>query len=66
MRVSVKRCIKCLQAAWARSPQGAAAIRGVYSRSTALDGEAIVVFVRALCAVSQEELVPLLPVDPIR
>jgi Sec7-like guanine-nucleotide exchange factor len=31
-------------------------IERAYSRSTGLDGEAVVVFMRALCAVSQEEL----------
>jgi brefeldin A-inhibited guanine nucleotide-exchange protein len=43
-------------AAWAASADGQAAIGRVYSRSAGLDGDAVVVFMRALCAVSQEEL----------
>ena len=33
----------------------------VFARSASLDGDAVVIFVRALCAVSQEELVPVRP-----
>jgi len=43
------------QARWAAGP-GRGAVEAVYGRSATLDGEAVVVFVRALCAVSQEEL----------
>jgi hypothetical protein len=43
-------------AAWALSPEGRAMVSRVYRRSASLDGEAVVVFMRALCAVSQEEL----------
>ncbi|KAK9788000.1 hypothetical protein WJX73_004027 [Symbiochloris irregularis] len=42
---------------WAEGP-GADAIQKVYARSGELNGDAVVVFVRALCAVSQEELSP--------
>ncbi|DBA73285.1 hypothetical protein WJX77_003623 [Trebouxia sp. C0004] len=44
-------------AAWAVGP-GASAIDQVYACSGSLNGEAVLVFVRALCAVSQEELNP--------
>ena len=37
---------------------GASAIDQVYACSGSLNGEAVLVFVRALCAVSQEELNP--------
>jgi hypothetical protein len=43
-------------AAWAASPDGQAAVARVYARSAGLDGDAVVIFMRALCAVSQEEL----------
>ena len=51
-----------LQAAWAVGP-GADAIDQVYACSSSLNGEAVLVFVRALCAVSQEELNPSQPTD---
>lgn len=51
-----------LQAAWAVGP-GAGAIDQVYACSSSLNGEAVLVFVRALCAVSQEELNPSQPAD---
>ena len=41
---------------WAETEGGALMIERAYSRSTGLDGEAVVIFMRALCAVSQEEL----------
>ncbi|KAL0043362.1 hypothetical protein WJX79_002614 [Trebouxia sp. C0005] len=44
-------------AAWAVGP-GASAIDQVYACSGSLNGQAVLVFVRALCAVSQEELNP--------
>ncbi len=44
-------------ARWAAGP-GAEALERVYSRSVALSGDAVVVFFRALAAVSQEELAP--------
>lgn len=43
------------QARWAAGP-GRVGVERVYTRSAGLDGEAVVVFMRALCAVSQEEL----------
>lgn len=49
-------------AAWAVGP-GAGAIDQVYACSGSLNGEAVLVFVRALCAVSQEELNPSHPTD---
>ena len=52
----------CVQAAWAVGP-GAGAIDQVYACSGSLNGEAVLVFVRALCAVSQEELNPAQPTD---
>lgn len=51
-----------MQAAWAVGP-GAGAIDQVYACSGSLNGEAVLVFVRALCAVSQEELNPSHPTD---
>ena len=42
-------------ACWAGGP-GQGAVEAIYARSAALGGEAVVVFTRALCAVSQEEL----------
>lgn len=38
--------------------EGREAIEQVYSCSSSLNGDAVIIFVRALCAVSQEELVP--------
>ena len=46
--------------------EGYGAIEQVFARSAALNGDAVVVFVRALCAVSQEELVPGDPSEPAR
>ncbi len=48
------------QVAWAEGP-GASGIEAVYGCSGALAGDAVVVFLRALCAVSQEELAPARP-----
>ena len=42
----------CAQVLWAEG-EGWEAIKGVYTRSASLNGDAVVVFVRALCAVSQ-------------
>ncbi len=42
---------------WAEG-EGLASVERVFSHSAALDGDAVVVFMRALCAVSQEELDP--------
>ncbi|KAK9804748.1 hypothetical protein WJX72_003264 [[Myrmecia] bisecta] len=50
---------------WAEGP-GSAAIEEVYARSATLNGDAVVIFMRALCAVSQEELVPSRPEDKPR
>ena len=58
-------CVPFVQAAWAGGP-GAGAIRQVYACSSSLNGEAVLVFVRALCAVSQEELNPPHPTDTPR
>ncbi|KAG2495708.1 hypothetical protein HYH03_006308 [Edaphochlamys debaryana] len=44
-----------VMAMWAVT-DGRAFVEQVYSRSASLDGDAVVVFVRALCAVSREEL----------
>ncbi|WIA18888.1 hypothetical protein OEZ85_003561 [Tetradesmus obliquus] len=41
---------------WAESAAGALELERPYARSATLDGDAVVVFMRALCAVSQEEL----------
>jgi hypothetical protein len=41
---------------WAESSAGALELERPYARSATLDGDAVVVFMRALCAVSQEEL----------
>lgn len=46
--------------------EGREAIEQVYVRSSYLNGDAVVVFVRALCAVSQEELVPADAEQPAR
>lgn len=54
-----------MQVMWAEGP-GAEAIRSIYARSAQLNGDAVVVFVRALCAVSQEELSPADPAEPPR
>ena len=45
---------------------GFAAVEKVYSRSSSLNGDAVVIFMRALCAISQEELVPALPGEAVR
>ena len=45
---------------WAEG-SGREAVEKVYARSASLNGDAVVIFVRALCAVSQEELVPVRP-----
>lgn len=54
-----------VQANWADGP-GRNDIERLYMRSGSLNGEAVVVFVRALCAVSQEELAPSNPEEPAR
>lgn len=46
--------------------EGREAIERVFSSSSSLNGDAVVIFVRALCAVSQEELVPADPEQPAR
>ena len=55
----------CMQISWAQG-SGAEHIEKVYARSGTLNGEAVVIFVRALCAISQEELTPRQPEDPPR
>ena len=46
---------------WAEGSVGREAVEKVYERSGSLNGDAVVIFVRALAAVSQEELVPVRP-----
>ena len=41
-------------------------IERLYSSSAGMSGDAVVIFVRALCAVSQEELVPADLQEPAR
>lgn len=50
---------------WAEK-EGKAEIQKVFTRSADLNGDAVIIFVRALCAISQEELVPENPSDPPR
>ena len=54
-----------VQVNWGET-DGREAVERVFARSATLDGDAVVVFVRALCAVSQEELVPDAPGEPAR
>ena len=54
-----------MQVNWSEN-EGREAIEQVYARSARLNGDSVVVFVRALCAVSQEELVPGNPGEPAR
>ena len=54
-----------MQADWADGP-GRGDIERLYMCSRVLNGDAVVIFVRALCAVSQEELVPASPEEPAR
>ena len=46
---------------WAEGPAGREAVEKVYERSGSLNGDAVVIFARALAAVGQEELVPVRP-----
>ena len=59
--------LSCLlvQANWAEGP-GREGIEKVYMSSSRLSGDAVVIFMRALCAVSQEELMPANPEEPAR
>ena len=50
---------------WAEA-DGRQDIEQVFARSADLNGDAVIVFVRALCAISQEELVPEDPANPPR
>jgi hypothetical protein len=52
----VREAPGALLVTWAESQAGAVALERTYTRSSALDGDAVIVFMRALCAVSQEEL----------
>ena len=54
-----------MQANWAEG-SGREGIEKVYMSSRSLSGDAIVIFMRALCAVSQEELLPANPDEPAR
>jgi Domain of unknown function (DUF1981) len=49
---------------WAYSNDGAEAMDAVFARSAALDGQNVVLFFRALCAVSNQELQPLAGAAP--
>lgn len=44
--------------AWATTGPGREAVERVFERSARLNGDAVVVFMRSLAAISQEELVP--------
>jgi hypothetical protein len=48
---------------WAATGRGRIAVADMWARSADLSGDAVVVFFRALAAISQEELAPLPPVD---
>lgn len=50
--------------AWACSSEGSDAVDAVFARSAALDGQNVVQFFRALCAVSNQELQPLAGAPP--
>ena len=50
--------------AWACSREGSDAVSAVFARSAALDGQNVVQFFRALCAVSNQELQPLAGAPP--
>ena len=54
-----------MQANWAEGP-GRDGIEKVYMSSSSLSGDAVIIFMRALCAVSQEELMPANPDEPAR
>lgn len=54
-----------MQADWADGP-GRSDIERLYMCSSVLNGDAVVIFMRALCAVSQEELMPASPEEPAR
>ena len=60
-----KPACSAVQANWAEGP-GREGLEKVYMSSRSLDGDAVVIFVRALCAVSQEELLPANPDEPAR
>ena len=47
---------------WAAGP-GRAAVEAVFARSARLNGDSVVVFMRSLAAISQEELVPVVLTD---
>lgn len=48
---------------WATAGPGREAIERVFERSSRLNGDAVVVFMRSLAAISQEELVPVVVTD---
>jgi hypothetical protein len=54
-----------MQAAWADGP-GRESVERLYAASAGLSGDAVVIFFRALCAVSQEELAPADALEPAR
>jgi hypothetical protein len=60
-----RRAACVAQASWADGP-GREEIERLYGSSAGLSGDAVVIFVRALCAVSQEELVPANMQEPAR
>lgn len=47
-----------MQVNWAQGAEGRKQLQQIFTNSGALNGDAVVVFIRAVCAVSQEELVP--------
>ncbi len=53
------------QVMWSES-EGQEAVERVFTGSADLNGDAVVVFMRAVCAVSQEELIPDDPSQPAR
>ena len=50
--------IDLMQVNWAQGAEGQRQLQQIFTNSGALNGDAVVVFIRAVCAVSQEELVP--------
>lgn len=51
---------------WATGAPGRDAIERVFERSARLNGDAVVVFMRSLAAISQEELVPVVVTEKPR
>jgi hypothetical protein len=51
---------------WATGAPGRDAVERVFERSARLNGDAVVVFMRSLAAISQEELVPVVVTEKPR